>query len=150
MKIKQVPFRAYNREAVKKTQVYLHHTAGNGSGEQTFAYWEKVANKVSTCVAISTDGTIVQGFGSEYWAYHLGLGTKHFQPLGCPYLPLDKTSIGIEVCNWGPITKKGTKFYNYVGGEIPKEEVTELINHTRDTNCGIHTRMNKSHPSKTF
>jgi hypothetical protein len=82
MKIKQVPFRAYNREAVKKTQVYLHHTAGNGSGEQTFAYWEKVANKVSTCVAISTDGTIVQGFGSEYWAYHLGLGTKAFPTFG--------------------------------------------------------------------
>jgi hypothetical protein len=39
---------------------------------------------------------------------------------------LDKTSIGIEVCNWGPITKKGTKFYNYVGGEIPKDQVTEL------------------------
>jgi N-acetyl-anhydromuramyl-L-alanine amidase AmpD len=126
MKIKQVPFRAYNREAVKKTQVYLHHTAGNGSGEQTFAYWEKVANKVATCVAISTDGTIVQGFGSEYWAYHLGLGTKHFMGHGCPYLPLDKTSIGIEVCNWGPITKKGTKFYNYVGGEIPADQVTEL------------------------
>jgi hypothetical protein len=30
------------------------------------------------------------------------------------------------VCNWGPITKKGTKYYNYVGGEIKAEEVTEL------------------------
>jgi hypothetical protein len=44
----------------------------------------------------------------------------------CPYLPLDRTSIGIEVCNWGPITKKGTKYYNYVGGEIPSDQVTEL------------------------
>jgi len=30
------------------------------------------------------------------------------------------------VCNWGPITKKGTKYYNYVGGEIPADQVTEL------------------------
>jgi hypothetical protein len=110
MKIKQVPFRAYNREAVKKTQVYLHHTAGNGSGEQTFAYWEKVANKVSTCVAISTDGTIVQGFGSEYWAYHLGLGTKHFQPLGCPYLPLDKTSLVLRFAIGGQSRKREQSF----------------------------------------
>lgn len=126
MKIKQVPFRAYNREAVKKTQVYLHHTAGNGSGDLTFQFWTQANNKVATCVAISTDGTIVQGFGSEFWAYHLGLGTKHFLSQGLPYLPLDRSSIGIEVCNWGPITKKGTKYYNYVGGEIKPEEVTEL------------------------
>jgi N-acetyl-anhydromuramyl-L-alanine amidase AmpD len=126
MKIKQVPFRAYNREAVKKTQVYLHHTAGNGSGDLTFQFWTQANNKVATCVAISSDGTIVQGFGSEFWAYHLGLGTKHFLSQGLPYLPLDRSSIGIEVCNWGPITKKGTKYYNYVGGEIKPEEVTEL------------------------
>lgn len=126
MNIKQVQFRAYNREAVKKTQVYLHHTAGNGSGDLTFQFWTQANNKVATCVAISTDGTIVQGFGSEYWAYHLGLGTKHFLSQGLPYLPLDRSSIGIEVCNWGPITKKGTKYYNYVGGEIKAEEVTEL------------------------
>ena len=126
MKIKQVPFRAFNREAVKKTQIYLHHTAGNGSGELTFQFWTQANNKVATCVAISTDGTIVQGFGSEYWAYHLGLGTKHFMGQGLPYLPLDRSSIGIEVCSWGPITKKGTKYYNYVGKEIPADEVEEL------------------------
>jgi len=124
MKIKQVPFRAYNREAVTKTQIYLHHTAGGPSGEQVFEFWQSQANKVATCVAISNDGTIVQGFGSEYWAFHLGLGTKHFMGNGCPYLPLDRSSIAIEICNYGPLTKKGTKYYNYVGGEV--KEVIEL------------------------
>jgi N-acetyl-anhydromuramyl-L-alanine amidase AmpD len=126
MKIKQVAFKAFNQEVVKKTQVYLHHTAGNGSGEQTFLYWDKVANKVATCVAISTDGTIVQGFGSQFWAFHLGLASKHFAQHGCGYLNLDKTSIGVEICNYGPITKKADKFYNYVGGEMKADEVTEL------------------------
>ena len=75
MKTKQVHFRSYNYEKIEKKQIYLHHTAGGPSGEQVFQYWETQANKVATCVAISNDGTIVQGFGSECWAYHLGMVT---------------------------------------------------------------------------
>ena len=126
MKTKQVHFRSYNYEKIEKKQIYLHHTAGGPSGEQVFQYWESQANKVATCVAISNDGTIVQGFGSECWAYHLGLGTKHFMGQGLRYLPLDRMSIGIEICNYGPLTQKGGKYYNYVGGEIKKEDVTTL------------------------
>ena len=126
MKTKQVHFRSYNYEKIEKKQIYLHHTAGGPSGEQVFAYWETQPHKVATCVAISNDGTIVQGFGSECWAYHLGLGTKHFMSQGLRYLPLDRSSIGIEICNYGPLTQKGGKYYNYVGGEIKKEDVTTL------------------------
>jgi len=126
MKTKQVHFRSYNYEKIEKKQIYLHHTAGGPSGEQVFQYWESQANKVATCVAISNDGTIVQGFGSECWAYHLGLGTKHFMSQGLPFLPLDRSSIGIEICNYGPLTQKGGKYYNYVGGEIKKDDVIEL------------------------
>ena len=126
MKTKQVHFRSYNYEKIQKKQIYLHHTAGGPSGEQVFAYWETQPHKVATCVAISNDGTIVQGFGSECWAYHLGLGTKHFMSQGLRYLPLDRMSIGIEICNYGPLTQKGGKYYNYVGGEIKKEDVTTL------------------------
>ena len=126
MKTKQVHFRSYNYEKIEKKQIYLHHTAGGPSGEQVFAYWETQPHKVATCVAISNDGTIVQGFGSECWAYHLGLGTKHFLGQGLRYLPLDRMSIGIEICNYGPLTQKGGKYYNYVGGEIKKEDVTTL------------------------
>ena len=126
MKTKQVHFRSYNYEKIEKKQIYLHHTAGGPSGEQVFAYWETQPHKVATCVAISNDGTIVQGFPSECWAYHLGLGTKHFMSQGLRYLPLDRMSIGIEICNYGPLTQKGGKYYNYVGGEIKKEDVTTL------------------------
>ena len=126
MKTKQVHFRSYNYERIEKKQIYLHHTAGGPSGEQVFQYWETQANKVATCVAISNDGTIVQGFGSECWAYHLGLGTSVFLKHQLPYLPLDRSSIGIEICNYGPLTQKGGKYYNYVGGEIKKEDVTTL------------------------
>jgi N-acetyl-anhydromuramyl-L-alanine amidase AmpD len=39
---------------------------------------------------------------------------------------LDKISIGIELCNWGGLTKKGGKFYHYLGKEVPADEVVEL------------------------
>jgi len=43
-----------------------------------------------------------------------------------PYKALDKISIGIEICNWGQLTLKNGKFYNYVGKEVPADEVCEL------------------------
>ena len=39
---------------------------------------------------------------------------------------MDKISIGIEICNWGQLTLKDGKFYNYVNREVPADEVCEL------------------------
>jgi len=109
MNIKQVAFPAnqYIQEEPPKKQIYLHHTAGNASGEQVFKAWESNAERIATCVAISgkgancVDGQIIQGFSSKHWAYHLGLQESTFQKHGVPYKSLDKLSIGIEICNWG-------------------------------------------------
>jgi N-acetyl-anhydromuramyl-L-alanine amidase AmpD len=116
MNIKQTPFKGYNADETTKKQIYLHHTAGGADALSTFKFWEADAINVGTCVAISRDGQIVQGFDSKFWAYHLGLKSSHF--LGLPYTNLDKSSIGIELCNWGYLTKKGNKYYNYVGKEV--------------------------------
>lgn len=124
MNIKQVAFKDYYRQAFPKTQVYLHHTAGTGQGQDVYRWWGSDKPRVATCVIIDRDGTIKQGFSSKYWAYHLGLGNKHFKAQGLTYRNLDKTSIGIELIAWGQLTKKKDKFYNYVGGEV--EEVTTL------------------------
>ena len=35
-----------------------------------------------------------------------------------PFTKLDKTSIGIEICNWGYLVEKNGKFINYVGKEV--------------------------------
>jgi len=125
-KIKQYEFRGYYREAMPKRQVYLHHTAGGPKAEPVFGGWEKTPVKIATCVVIAGDGQIVQGFGSQYWAYHLGLKNDVFKANGIPYQSLDKISIGIELCNWGGLTKKGGKFYHYLGKEVPADEVVEL------------------------
>lgn len=134
MNLKQVQFPAtqYMAEEHPKAQIYLHHTAGNASGEQVFTGWASNSERIATCVSISgpgsnsVDGQIVQGFSSKHWAYHLGLKESTFHKFNVPYKSLDKISIGIEVCNWGQLTLKDGKFYNYVNREIPANQVCEL------------------------
>lgn len=134
MNLKQVSFPSsqYIQEEHPKVQVYLHHTAGNASGEQVFAGWATNPERIATCVAISgkgtncVDGQIVQGFSSKYWAYHLGLKESTFNKYGVPYKSLDKISIGIEICNWGQLKKVGSKYFNYVNRVVPEDEVIQL------------------------
>lgn len=117
-----------------KKQIYLHHTAGNSSGVNCIRYWnEDSRGRVATCVVISgkdarmsKDGEICQAFSSKYWAYHLGVRRSIFDANNVDYRLLDKNSIGIEICNWGYLTERDGKFYNYVGGEIDPAEVTTL------------------------
>ena len=133
MKIKQVQFSASNyfADSYEKKQIYLHHTAGNYNGELVFKGWANNQERIATCVVISgkgassIDGEIIQGFNSQYWAYHLGVKKEMFSNLSIPYQALDKLSIGIEICNWGQLTLKDGKFYNYINKEVPSSEVIE-------------------------
>ena len=128
----QFPDNQYIKEETPKKQIYLHHTAGNSSAEATFKYWAGNKERIATCVSIAGpgspegDGQIVQGFSSQYWAFHLGLKESTFQKHGVPYRSLDKTSIGIEICNWGQLSKSGDRYYNYVMKQVPAEDVIEL------------------------
>lgn len=134
MNIKQVAFpeSQYIKEEHPKKQIYIHHTAGNASGENVFLSWAANSERIATCVSISgkgsntIDGQIIQGFSSKHWAYHLGLKESTFQSVGVPYQSLDKISIGIEICNWGQLTEKNGKFYNYVNKVVPADEVIKL------------------------
>lgn len=134
MNIKQISFspNQYISEAHPKVQIYLHHTAGNPSGENVFKHWEANQERIATCVTISgigkdcIDGQIIQGFSSQFWAFHLGLKESIFQKHGVLYRSLDKISIGIEICNWGQLTLKDGKYYNYVNRVVPSEEVCKL------------------------
>jgi N-acetyl-anhydromuramyl-L-alanine amidase AmpD len=126
MNLKQVNFNGYYKEESSKKQVYLHHTAGSADGERQFQFWDADAVKVATCVCVSRSGEVVQGFGSKYWAHHLGLSSKHFKARGIGYRNLDRSSIGIEICNWGWLKKDGDNFFTYTGTKIHKDRVVEL------------------------
>jgi hypothetical protein len=135
-KIKQFPLGGsqYFAEVVPKTQIVLHHTAGNASGVNVMQDWNTDARgRIATCVAISgpgaknsTDGEIVQGFSSKHWAYHLGIKQEVFRAWKVPHQIIDKISIGIEICNWGQLDLVAGKYINYVGREVPADQVTTL------------------------
>lgn len=135
-KIKQLPLKSteYFKEEIKKTQIVLHHTAGNSSGVNVINDWNSdKRGRIATCVTISGpgarnsyDGEIVQCFSSKYWAYHLGIKGEVFKAYKVPHQILDKLSIGIEICNWGQLDKINGKYFNYVNREIPSDQVTEL------------------------
>lgn len=109
-----------------KKQIYLHHTAGGPSAVSVASYFQQKEGRVATAFVIGADGTIVQLFSSKHWAYHLGLKPEVFAEKGVDYKSLDKISIGIEICNYGPLAKRNGYFYNYVGGKMDRSQITEL------------------------
>lgn len=137
MRLTQHPFPSgqFFAEEQPKKQIYLHHTAGNADPFGVFEGWASNAERIATCVTIGgkpkagarwQDGEVVQGFSSKFWGYHLGLKESTFSRFNLPYKSLDRISIGIEICNWGQLTTKNGKFYNYVNKEVPTDQVCEL------------------------
>ena len=135
--INQVPLDVseYVYESTGKSQIVLHHTAGNSSGVNTINHWNNdKRGRIATCVTISGkgssknthDGEICQAFSSKYWAYHLGIKPDVFRSRGIKYQRLDKIAIGIEICNWGYLTLKDGKYYNYVNREVSADQVVVL------------------------
>jgi N-acetyl-anhydromuramyl-L-alanine amidase AmpD len=135
--IKQIPLPVteYVNKDVNKLQIVLHHTAGNSSAPNVIKSWASdTRGRIATCVVISGkgvskdtfDGEICQAFSSKKWAHHLGIKSDVFRANGVPFKALDPISIGIEICNWGSLEKRGDKFYNYVNREVSSDQVCIL------------------------
>jgi N-acetyl-anhydromuramyl-L-alanine amidase AmpD len=133
--IKQIDFPEdhFFKTSQAKKQIVIHHTAGNDNISGIVEGWKERTDKVCVSFIIAADGTINQLFSSDFWAYHLGLRTdflkaQGFSDSGIRNDFLNKLTIGIEITNWGPVTKVGDKYYNYVGGEMNPGEVVEYEN----------------------
>lgn len=109
----------YYKEKTFKNQIVLHHTAGGGNAENVIHGWNFNTERVGTAFIIDSKGEVFKAFDPEFWAYHLGLKTAD-------NIKLNKGSIGIEVCNWGQLIKKGNEFYNYVNKVVPENEVVQI------------------------
>ena len=125
----------YSNKTNKKT-IVLHHTAGSHRPDWVISSWDRDRTKGGRPLRVATqfviggkstrdgntdwDGKIVQCLPTKMWAYHLG--TKNSNNV-----KLNEQSIGIEICNYGPLTKsvKG-EFFTYVNSKVPKEDVIDL------------------------
>lgn len=100
-----VPFSPdqYVPQVTEKKQIVLHHTVSNPENSKgDISWWLQTTPRVATAIVIQDDGKAFQCFSSRLWAWHLGAGNTK----------LDKFSIGIEIDNWGALTKKSDGFYN--------------------------------------
>lgn len=122
----------YIRGETEKTQGYWHLTAGWYDGHAVRDMWDKDSlGPVGSTYLIegfgknAVDGHIIQCFDSKYWIYHLGIRQKQFSDFGLPFKELNRISIGVEVCNPGPVklTDKGFVAYNHIFAD---EEIYEL------------------------
>lgn len=111
-----------------KHQIFIHHTAGGANPNNVIAGWQATTERVATAFVIAGkednsqsyhEGDIFQCFSSKFWSYHLGMKTAS-------NLKVAHQSIAIEICNWGQLTYKDGKFWNYVNREVPQIEVIEL------------------------
>ena len=139
MEIKKIPLEKdeYYNEVFEKDTIIIHHTAGSHRADWTVASWEHDKDKAGLSLKVATayviggistrdvkdvawDGVIVNAFDDKFWAHHIGSKNANNSIL-------NKKSVAIEVCNYGPLIKgKDGNFYNYVKSIVPKEQVTTL------------------------
>ena len=102
----EFPEREYRRVVTAKDLIVLHHTVSSNA-MSTINWWkaDNGARKTATSFVVEKNGDIYQCFSAEYWAVHLYIHKeKGLEP---PQLYRDeKRSIGIEIVNEGPLTRK--------------------------------------------
>ena len=107
---------------------FIHHTAGWDNPYNTVTMWNKdKRGRVATQYVIGGnnvkgkeakhDGVVVECFPNNYLGWHLGK-VGNFK--------ISKLSGGVELCNFGYVTKKGDKYYTYVKTEVKPELVCDL------------------------
>lgn len=112
----------YIKQVFDKDKIFIHYTVSGPDARKVIKYWDGNSPRIATAYVMSgrgdEDGKIYEAHNPDFWSYHLGVkGSKG---------KLDKHSIGIEICAWGRLDKKGDKFYNYYGTEVPSDEVYTL------------------------
>lgn len=128
----------YMKGSVPKA-IFLHHTAGWYNPYKVIDNWNNDnRGSVSTEFIIGGqsikadefkyDGELVKAFPKGGWGWHLGIGRT----------PIHKNSIGIEVNNFGYLTKGGYRkgntwinknsndFYTYAGTRADSSQIVEL------------------------
>ena len=107
---------------------FLHHTAGWDNPFACVNMWNKdKRGRVATQYVIGGtnikgngskyDGVVVECFPNNYLGWHLGK-VGNFK--------ISKLSGGVELNNFGYLTKKGDKYYTYVNTEVKPELVCDL------------------------
>lgn len=114
----------YLKGPTKKEYLFLHHTAGGNNPFQVVTMWNNdTRGRIGTEFVLggqsvfngdtTHDGTIVQAFPEGAYGWHLGDNGSEY---------MHSHSVGIEVCNFGPIKNGKT----YTGAKANPSQIVEL------------------------
>ena len=124
----------YDTEETTKTQIVLHHTAGNSTPKKYIKGWRKESYPLATHYIIPREGQTEQLYEDKYWSNHLGtdLPNNAF---------LQRHSLAVEISSYGYLDLKlkgddlgkdaGNKkakeigWYSWSGQKIPDNQVAE-------------------------
>lgn len=122
-----LPEDEYIKSPTKKEYLFLHHTAGWHNPYKVVDMWATdTRGRIGTGYVIgginpktgddTYDGTVVKCFDDDYYGWHLGSVDRY----------MHKHSIGIEICNFGYLTKKGNDYYTYANTIVDPANVVDL------------------------
>jgi N-acetylmuramoyl-L-alanine amidase len=109
----------------------IHYTAGAAGARATAQYFQKPEAKTSAHLNLDVDGTWAQNVEFNVKAWHAGksswAGDKN----------LNDCSIGIEVCNPGPLTITRNGYQTWWGATIDNPKIIEAP-HQNDPNGPVY------------
>lgn len=92
------------------SQIYLHHTGGNGGAKAAIGTWERNSPGVSTGYVLERNGLMEQLYADTTYASHLGTGNPvngNFRDApNIPWRNIPAFAIGVEVDNYGMLTQQ--------------------------------------------
>jgi N-acetyl-anhydromuramyl-L-alanine amidase AmpD len=121
----------FYKQKLPKNKIVLHHTAGSHNPYYVVDGWRANKNKVGTAYVIGGmdnniklpypdlyDGTILEYFNPDHWAHHLGINETNYA--------ITKSSVGIELCNYGYLIKNDRfQYLTYHGQVVPESQVEQ-------------------------
>jgi len=89
----------------RKDRIVLHHTEG-GNARSSVDWWNRNSLRVCTPYLIERDGTVLEVFPPEHWAYALGIGSAEEE---------EKRSVHVEICSHGGLADRDGCLYKWTG-----------------------------------
>lgn len=117
--------------AITPQYLVIHFTASH-SAQVAINWLTNPDAKASAHVVIARDGTITQLVPFNQEAWHAG--KSHWDG----HDGLNHLSLGIELDNAGKLTRKGSKWVDWTGKEIPDSEVREATHKNETEKAGWH------------
>lgn len=90
----------YYKEKTTKQKIVIHFTVGYTSADCATLTGN---THVSVSYVVARNGNVYELFNPDYWSFHLGPGSTGGNTVQ------SKSTIGIEVSNFGPLTEHPTK-----------------------------------------